>query len=167
MHKCPECGFMAETVTDLARHWRIMGHVAPPEPAPPKLVINQIMPDVSPEDVAQAQFRDKTVDRIVDPESDEEFPSWHVFFTDGSSRLVERDRYSDADDAEPKEIQQLRQRVKGFTVTCNHCGSKNVSRINQMDYHPECGPWGGVNLRCYDCKDEVVLLEDMREGRRY
>lgn len=166
MHKCPQCEFTSETLTAVAEHWREVGHVAPPKPEV-AVTVMVAAKQVDPAEAAQARFREKAVERIEDPESDEEFPSWHVFYTDGSSRLIERDRYSDDDNAEPKEIQQLRQRVRGFTVTCNHCGSKNVSLINQMDYHPECGPWGGVNLRCYDCKDEIVLLEDMRDGRSY
>jgi DNA-directed RNA polymerase subunit RPC12/RpoP len=48
----------------------------------------------------------------------------------------------------------------GFTITCDKCGSKNVTFKSDMGYSPESGGWGGIQLFCADCKNEVEIYEN-------
>lgn len=54
---------------------------------------------------------------------------------------------------------------KGFTVTCNNCSGKNVHLYNDLDYHPGDGEWGSVTLKCWDCDDEIELLDSIYDRR--
>jgi len=54
---------------------------------------------------------------------------------------------------------------KGFTVSCNLCGSKNVHLYNGLRWHPEDGEWGEVTLKCWDCDSEIELLDGISDRR--
>lgn len=46
----------------------------------------------------------------------------------------------------------------GFTIICDNCGSKKVYVEDTRGYSESSGPWGGVELACYNCGKRIDLV---------
>jgi hypothetical protein len=73
-----------------------------------------------------------------------------LYFTSGLKQ-----GYHPKTDEEIKEACQ--QTHPGFEIKCLGCGSTNVCIDSDVGYSETSGAWGGVQLICFDCKQETEI----------
>jgi len=49
----------------------------------------------------------------------------------------------------------------GFTITCDECGSDHVTVDSDVGWSEETGGWGGVYLRCNECRKSEEIYSNM------